>query len=98
MRKELGGQKYFWELFSFAHIPVEVISRLYQRFVTGHGAVYTPQFLAALLLDQVMPYERMTGKEKVLDPPAAQYLSRRSLQAAGHSLAEPAWLAEAECR
>ena len=66
--RELGGQQYFWELFSFAHIPVEVISRLYQRFVTGHGAVYTPQFLASLLLDQVMPYDRMTGKEKVLDP------------------------------
>jgi hypothetical protein len=66
--KNLGGQKYFWELFSFKHIPVEVISRLYQRFVTGHGAVYTPQFLASLLLDQVMPYDRMTGKEKVLDP------------------------------
>jgi hypothetical protein len=64
----LGGQQHFWELFSFAHIPVEVISRLYQRFVTGHGAVYTPPFLASLLLDQVMPYEVMTGKEKVLDP------------------------------
>jgi hypothetical protein len=66
--KTLGGQPHFWELFSFAHIPVEVISRLYQRFVTGHGAVYTPPFLASLLLDQVMPYETMTGKEKVLDP------------------------------
>jgi hypothetical protein len=66
--KTLGGQQHFWELFSFAHIPVEVISRLYQRFVTGHGAVYTPPFLASLLLDQVMPYETMTGKEKVLDP------------------------------
>lgn len=66
--KTLGGQKHFWELFSFAYIPVEVISRLYQRFVTGHGAVYTPPFLASLLLDQVMPYETMTGKEKVIDP------------------------------
>ncbi|MCY2994886.1 MAG: N-6 DNA methylase [Planctomycetota bacterium] len=66
--KTLGGQQHFWELFSFQHIPVEVISRLYQRFVTGHGAVYTPPFLAALLLDQVMPYDRLTGKEKVLDP------------------------------
>jgi len=66
--KTLGGQRHFWELFSFEHIPVEVISRLYQRFVTGHGAVYTPPFLASLLLDQVMPYETMTGNEKVLDP------------------------------
>ncbi len=66
--RTLGRQKHFWELFSFEHIPVEVISRLYQRFVTGHGAVYTPPFLAALLLDQVMPYDSMTGKEKILDP------------------------------
>lgn len=65
---ELGYQKHFWKLFSFEYIPVEVISRLYQRFVTGHGAIYTPQLLASLLLDQVMPYKRMTGKEKVLDP------------------------------
>jgi len=66
--KTIAGQGHLWELFSFKHIPVEVISRLYQRFVTGHGAVYTPPFLAALLLDQVMPYERITGNERVLDP------------------------------
>ncbi len=66
--KELGGYRHFWALFSFEHVPVEVISRIYQRFVTGHGAVYTPPLLAALLLDQVMPYGRLTGNEKVLDP------------------------------
>jgi N-6 DNA Methylase len=65
---EIGGQRHFWDLFSFEYIPVEVISRLYQRFVTGHGAVYTPPFLASLLLDQVMPYDHMTGNETVLDP------------------------------
>ena len=66
--KTLGKQKHFWELFDFRHIPVEVISRLYQRFVTTESAVYTPPLLASLLLDQVMPYDRMTGTEKVLDP------------------------------
>ena len=66
--KTLGNQLHFWKLYDFQFIPVEVISRLYQRFVTGHGAVYTPPFLAALLLDQVMPYDTMTGKERVLDP------------------------------
>ena len=66
--KTLGNQLHFWKLYDFQFIPVEVISRLYQRFVTGHGAVYTPPFLAALLLDQVMPYESMTGEERVLDP------------------------------
>ncbi len=66
--KTLGKQKHFWALFDFQHIPVEVISRLYQRFVTTDSAVYTPPLLASLLLDQVMPYDRLTGRETVLDP------------------------------
>lgn len=68
--KTLGKQKHFWELFDFRHIPVEVISRLYQRFVTTDSAVYTPPLLASLLLDQVMPYDWLDGKESVavLDP------------------------------
>lgn len=66
--KTLKRQLYLWEQFSFAHLPVEVISHLYQRFVQGSTAVYTPPFLAALLLDFAMPYEKLTGKERVLDP------------------------------
>jgi methylase of polypeptide subunit release factors len=34
----------------------------------GHGTVYTPPFLASLLLDQVMPYHKLKGDERVLDP------------------------------
>ena len=66
--KTLGNQKHFWELFDFRHIPVEVISSLYQHFVTTDNAIYTPPVLASLLLDHVMPYEQMTGNERVLDP------------------------------
>ena len=66
--KTLKQQRYLWEQFSFAHLPVEVISHLYQRFVQGSTAVYTPPFLAALLLDFAMPYSKLTGKERVLDP------------------------------
>lgn len=68
--KTLGKQKHFWELFNFQHIPVEVISRLYQRFVTTDSAVYTPPLLATLLLDQVMPYDWLDGRASVtvLDP------------------------------
>ena len=62
-------QRYLWEQYSFRHLPVEIISHLYQRFVEdGHGAVYTPPFLAGLLLDQAMPYDKLTGSERVLDP------------------------------
>lgn len=66
--KTLAGQGYLWELYSFEHLPVEVISHLYQRFVKGSTAVYTPPFLAALLLDYAMPYGKLTGRETVLDP------------------------------
>ena len=67
--RTLNRQRYLWDQFSFEHLPVEVISHLYQRFVQGgHGTVYTPPFLAALLLDHAMPYEKLTGEERILDP------------------------------
>jgi hypothetical protein len=66
--KTLGEQRYLWELYSFDHLPVDVISHLYQRFVRGSTAVYTPPFLAALLLDVAMPYDKLTGHERVFDP------------------------------
>ena len=67
--RTLKQQRYLWKQFSFKHLPVEIISNLYQRFVDGgHGTVYTPPFLASLLLDYAMPYEKLTGEERVLDP------------------------------
>ncbi|MBI5212568.1 MAG: N-6 DNA methylase [Nitrospirae bacterium] len=67
--KTFNKQRYLWGQYSFEHLPVEVISHLYQRFVKGgHGAVYTPPFLATLLLDHAMPYNNLTGGERVLDP------------------------------
>jgi len=67
--RTLKRQRYLWRQFSFEHLPVEIISNLYQRFVDGgHGTVYTPPFLASLLLDYAMPYEKLSGKERVLDP------------------------------
>ena len=67
--KTLNKQRYLWEQFSFAHLPVEIISHIYQHFIKGgHGAVYTPPFLASLLLDHVMPYNKITSEERILDP------------------------------
>lgn len=65
----LKRQRFLWRQFSFEHLPVEIISHLYQRFVrSGHGTVYTPPFLASLLLDHAMPYNDLTGDERILDP------------------------------
>lgn len=67
--KTLKRQQYLWTQFSFKHLPVEIISHLYQRFVQGgHGAIYTPPFVASLLLDHTLPYRELTGNERVLDP------------------------------
>jgi len=67
--KTINRHRYLWDQFSFKHIPVEIISNLYQRFVgAGHGTVYTPPFLASLLLDYAMPYNKLSGLERVLDP------------------------------
>lgn len=67
--RTLKSQRYLWEQYSFEHLAVEIITHLYQRFVrSGHGTVYTPPFLASLLLDHAMPYAELSGKERVLDP------------------------------
>jgi type I restriction-modification system DNA methylase subunit len=67
--RTIKSQRYLWEQFSFRYIPVEVISHLYQRFTQkGKGAVFTPPFLANLMLDYALPYKNLTGKEKILDP------------------------------
>lgn len=67
--RTLQRQMYLWKQYSFHYIPVEVLSHLYQHFAqSGTGAIYTPPFVADLILDQVMPYNKLTGSEKVLDP------------------------------
>ncbi|HPO13517.1 MAG TPA: N-6 DNA methylase [Candidatus Hydrogenedentes bacterium] len=67
--KTIKKQRYLWEQFTFEHLPVEVISHLYQHFVEdGRGAVYTPPFLAALLLDKALPYDTLTENIRILDP------------------------------
>jgi len=63
------GQLYFWDLYNFKHIPVEVISHIYQYFTDkGQGAIFTPILLVNLMLDQVMPFEDLQGNEKIFDP------------------------------
>ncbi|GAB6391477.1 MAG: N-6 DNA methylase [Treponematales bacterium] len=67
--KDSDGQLYLWNLYNFEHIPVEVISHIYQYFTEkGQGAVFTPVILVNLMLDQVMPLNKLTGSETVFDP------------------------------
>ena len=65
-----------WRYFEFKQIPVELISRLYEEFLSEDkqqkGLYYTPSHLARLLVDECIPlkrYKEIDLKEyTVLDP------------------------------
>jgi hypothetical protein len=72
-RQEKGGQLTLWELYSFKDLPVELISHIYQLFVTDTAtSVYTPPFLVRLILDETLTWERLDriqqSDEVILDP------------------------------
>lgn len=65
-----SGQKSLWP-YDFKHIPVELISGIYETFLGGkqlaEGAVYTPRHLASLAVDEVFRGVNEPWKEMVLD-------------------------------
>ena len=67
------GQGSFWP-YDFAAIPVEVVSAIYERFLKGgdrrDGAVYTPRFLAELVLDVALADTPSLLGGRYLDPAA----------------------------
>jgi len=70
---ESSGQMTLWQRYSFADLPVELISHIYQLFVEDKAtAVYTPPFLVRLMLGEVLSVERMDrliqNDEIILDP------------------------------
>lgn len=70
---EAGGQQSLWRLYSFHDLPVELISHIYQLFVEDKTTcVYTPPFLARLMLEEALTPERMERLEQrnevVFDP------------------------------
>lgn len=72
-RQEKGGQLTLWELYSFEDLPVELISHIYQLFVTDTTtSIYTPPFLVRLMLDETLSWERLDRLQQkdeiILDP------------------------------
>ncbi|MFT5622726.1 MAG: hypothetical protein ACI9FZ_000651 [Bacteroidia bacterium] len=70
---EKGGQQTLWRLYSFHDLPVELISHIYQLFVEDKTTcVYTPPFLARLMLEEALTLNRMDRLEQrdeiVFDP------------------------------
>lgn len=72
-RQEPNGQRTLWQRYSFADLPVELISHIYQLFVQDTDvAVYTPHFVVRLMLGEVLSWDRLDRLEKddeaILDP------------------------------
>jgi hypothetical protein len=71
--EEVGGQLNLWALYSFRDLPIEVISHIYQLFVTDiDNSVYTPPPLVRLMLDEALSWPRVDrlveNGERILDP------------------------------
>jgi hypothetical protein len=72
-KQEAGGQLTLWQRYSFADLPIELISHIYQLFVSDMAvAVYTPPFLVRLMLGEVLSWERLDRLDReneiILDP------------------------------
>ena len=64
-KQENGGQLTLWQRYSFADLPIEIISHIYQLFVKDTAvAVYTPHFVVRLMLGEVLSWERLDRLEK----------------------------------
>lgn len=73
-----SSQGFLWKQYDFNHLPVELISSIYELFLQKKeekekGAVYTPPFLVNFLIDEAMPLAKAkeyfaTESFKVLDP------------------------------
>jgi hypothetical protein len=72
-RREESGQRTLWQRYSFADLPIELISHIYQLFVKDTSqAIYTPPFLVRLMLGEVLSWERLDlleqSDEVIMDP------------------------------
>ncbi len=66
-------QFFIWEQYNFNHLPVELISSIYENFLPKQkGVVYTPPFLVNFLIDEIMPLDKPAlspnNEFKILDP------------------------------
>ena len=64
-KQQSDGQLTLWERYSFADLPVELISHIYQLFVSDASmAVYTPHFVVRLMLGEVLSWKRLDRLER----------------------------------
>ena len=68
-------QKFIWRQYDFNHLPIELISGIYEAFLTDKTSdiAYTPPYLVNLLIDEAMPLDKAHDffakqKFKIFDP------------------------------
>jgi hypothetical protein len=64
-----NNQYVLWRLYSFSHLPVELISSVYEELL-GKGkkdTVYTPDMIASTLIDECMPLKSPKQNFKLID-------------------------------
>lgn len=68
------GQMSFWRLYQFNYLPIELISHIYEDFLSDEngqkkkGVVYTPPYLVQFLIDRCMPLRCGRQNFKIIDP------------------------------
>lgn len=66
--KNRKGQYVIWRLYSFSHLPVELISSVYEALLTNSkDVVYTPEMIVSTLVDECMPLKKPVKNFKIID-------------------------------
>ena len=62
------NQYLLWRRYSFSHLPVEVISSVYEELLTdSKDIVYTPEMIVSTLVDECMPIDKPQENFKLID-------------------------------
>ena len=62
------NQFLLWRLYSFSHLPVEVLSSVYEELLTdSKDIVYTPEMIVSTLVDECMPLKKPQPDFKMID-------------------------------
>ena len=63
-----NNQYVIWRLYSFSHLPVEVISSVYEELLTdSKDIVYTPEMVVSTLIDESMPLKEPRENFRLID-------------------------------
>jgi len=66
--KSKDSQYVLWRLYSFSHLPIELISSVYEALLTdSKDIVYTPEMIVTTLVDECMPLKSPKENFKLID-------------------------------